>query len=104
MHPPETHLGLAAIARLQRLRAALAACEAPDREDAMWLVGCFDRYFSEAAAGVNLAAVLGLTPTPGVVARWRARQQAERDCLLRQAAERRVHALVFVGDDGWRGS
>ena len=87
MHPPETHPGLAAAERLQRIRAALAAGEAPDREDAMWLAGCFDRYFSEAAAGLDLDAALGLTPTPGAVAWWRARQQAERDRLLRQAAE-----------------
>jgi hypothetical protein len=87
MHPPETHPGLAAAERLQRIRAALAAGEAPERVDAMWLVGCFDRYFSEAAAGVDLDAALGLTSTLGAVAWWRARQHAERDRLLRLAAE-----------------
>jgi hypothetical protein len=87
MHPPETHPGLAAAERLQRIRTALAACGAPEREDAMWLAGCFDRYFSEAGAGLDMDAALGLTPTPGAAAWWRARQQAERDHLLRQAAE-----------------
>src|SRR4051812_13219037 len=84
---PDSHPGLAAAERLQRIRAALAAGEAPERVDAMWLVGCFDRYFSEAAAGVDLDAALGLTSPPGSIAWWRARQQAERDHLLRQAAE-----------------
>jgi hypothetical protein len=58
------HTGLAAVARLQRIGAALAAGEAPDREDARWLAGCFDRYFLEAAAGVDLDAALGLTQPP----------------------------------------
>jgi hypothetical protein len=80
------HTGLAAVARLQRIGAALAAGEAPDREDARWLAGCFDRYFLEAAAGVDLDAALGLTQPPGVAAWWHARRHAERDSLLRQAA------------------
>jgi hypothetical protein len=86
MPPPETHPGLAAATRLQRIRATLAAGEAPERVDAMWLAGCFDRYLSEAGAGLDMDAALGLTPTPGAVAWWRARQHAERDRLLREAA------------------
>jgi hypothetical protein len=78
---------LAAAVRLQRIRAALAADEVPGREDAMWLVGCFDRYLSEAGAGLDMDAALGLAPTPGAVAWWRARQQAERDRLLHEAAD-----------------
>jgi len=84
-HDPH-HPGLAAIERLQRIGAALAADEVPDREDARWLAGCVSRYVSEAAAGVDLDAALGLTPAPGAVAWWRARQHAGRDGLLRQAA------------------
>ena len=62
-HDP--HPGLAAIERLQRIEAALAAGEAPDREDARWLAGCFSRYLEEAEAGLDLDAALGLAPSPG---------------------------------------
>ena len=49
--------------------------------------GALDRYLAGAGAGLDMDAALGLTPTPGAVAWWRARQQAERDRLLREAAE-----------------
>ena len=84
---PDSHPGLAAAERLQRVSAALAVGELPDREDARWLTGCVVRYLKEAGAGLDLDTALGLTPTPGAVAWWRARRHAERDSLLRQAAD-----------------
>src|SRR3954467_6762471 len=83
---PDSHPGLAAAERLQRISAALAVGELPDREDARWLTGCVARYLKEAGAGLDLGTALGLTPTPGAVAWWRARQHAERDSLLHEAA------------------
>src|SRR4051812_6398737 len=71
------------MARLQRL----ATGAVPDCEDARWLAENLSRYLAEPGAGLDMDTALGLAPTAGAVAWWRARQHAERDSLLCQAAD-----------------
>jgi hypothetical protein len=78
--------GVAAAARLARFVAAHEAGEQPPADDTQWLAAALARYLREAAAGIDVDAVLGLAVPPGGTPWWRAAATAERDALIRTLA------------------
>ena len=71
------------IARLRRIRAALAAGSLVPAEDAAWLAEALARYEAEAPAGTDLDRALGLVQRGGR-AWWEADAIARRDAALRE--------------------
>jgi hypothetical protein len=85
---PEAHPGLAAVARLQRIGAALAAGKPATADDAQWMATGVRRYLRAAPdGGAGLDEALGLAPRPGQWPWWRVASMAKRDELIRQLAE-----------------